>query len=163
MKKETQLRKIINNTSEKTLFERLNKYFSYDLTDPKTLADAIFNDVNKLEELKSLIQELQPLTGHYEFDVLYNNDQDFWNERFENPSDAVEEASVNYDINDDYVFINGGTGSVESCSSLAGFYKSSLISGLTEQIAEDLKDDTTKIIDNTSAKTQEVLQKILNN
>ena len=159
----TQLKKIINNTSEKTLFEKLNKYFSYDLTDPKSLADAIFNDVNKLEELKSLIQELQPLTGHYEFDVLYNNDQDFWDNRFENPSDAVEEASVNYDINDDYVFINGGTGSVESCSNLAGFYKSSLISGLTEQIATDLKEDTTKIIDNLNSDNQDLLQKILNN
>ena len=159
----TQLKETINNTSKKTLFEKLNKYFSYDLTDPKSLADAIFNDVNKLEELKSLIQELQPLTSHYEFDVLYNNDQDFWDNRFENPSDAVEEASVNYDINDDYVFINGGTGSVESCSNLAGFYKSSLISGLTEQIAADLKEDTTEIIDNTSVNTQEVLLKILEN
>ena len=163
MATETQLKKTINNTSDKVLSEKLNKYFSYDLTDPKTLADAIFNDVDKLKELKSLIQELQPLTGHYEFDVLYNNDQDFWNERFENPSDAVEEASVNYDINDEYVFINGGTGSVESCSNLAGFYKSSLISGLTEQIAADLKDDTTEIIGNTSAATQEVLLKILEN
>ena len=95
--------------------------------------------------------------------MLYNNDQDFWNEKFESPSEAIELVSVYYDINDEYVFINGGTGSVESCSNLAGFYKSSIISGLTEQIAEDLKDDTTKIIDNTSAKTQEVLQKILNN
>lgn len=159
----TQLKKTIDNTSKKALFEKLNKYFSYDLTDPKTLADAIFNDVDKLEELKSLIQELQPLTGHYEFDVLYNNDQDFWNERFENPSDAVEEASGNYDINDNYIFINGGTGSIESCSSLAGFYKSSLISGLTEQIAADLKDDTAKIVDNLNSDNQEVLLKVLKN
>ena len=56
----TQLKKIINSASEKTLSEKLNKYFSYDLTDPKSLADEIFSDVNKLEELKSLIQELQP-------------------------------------------------------------------------------------------------------
>ena len=159
----TQLKKIIDNTSEKTLFEKLNKYFSYDLTDPKSLADAIFNDVDKLEELKSLIQELQPLTGHYEFDVLYNNDQDFWNEKFESPSEAIELVSVYYDINDEYVFINGGTGSVESCSNLAGFYKSSVISGLTEQIAADLKEDTTEIIDNLNSDNQEVLFKILNN
>ena len=159
----TQLKETINNTSEKTLFEKLNKYFSYDLTDPKSLADEIFNDVNKLEELKSLIQELQPLTGHYEFDVLYNNDQDFWNEKFESPSEAIELVSVYYDINDEYVFINGGTGSVESCSNLAGFYKSSIISGLTEQIAKDLKKDTTETIDNLNSDNQEVLFKILNN
>ena len=155
----TQLKEIINNTSEKTLSEKLSKYFLDESPKAETFADALLDKLSVLDELRDLIQEMQIVTGNYEFDALYDNNQDFWDNRFEDPYDAVEAVGADYNFGYDYVYINGD-GSINSCSSLSEFYNNSVIKTVTEQIAADLKEDTTEIIDNMEPYIQNLLLNI---
>ena len=173
---ETQLKRIINNTSEKALSEKLNRYF----LDMKVISeklnkyglgeivktDDFMNDViekiDLLKGLKNLIQEMQAITGNYESYVIYDNDQDFWNNNFNDPYDVVEAIGTDYNFNDDYVYTTGD-GSINSCSSLSAFYTNSDIEEVTEQLAKDLKENTTELIDKLNSDNQEVLLKALKN
>ena len=156
----TQLKETINNTSEKTLSEKLSKYFLDESPKAETFADALLDKLSVLDELRDLIQEMQIVTGNYEFDALYDNNQEFWDNRFEDPYDAVEAVGADYNFGDDYSYINESTGSVESCSSLSEFYNSSVIKTVTKQIAADLKENTAEIIDNMEPYIQNLLLNI---
>ena len=173
---ETQLKRIINKTSEKTLSEKLNRYF----LDMKVISeklnkyglgeivktDDFMNDViekiDLLKGLKNIIQEMQINTGNYESYVIYDNDQDFWNNNFNDPYDVVETIGTDYNFSDDYVYTTGD-GSINSCSSLSEFYNNSVIEEVTKQIATDLKENTTELIDKLNSDNQEILLKILKN
>ena len=160
MTTDTQLKKTISNTNEQVLSEKLNKYFLGKSIKTESLMNTLLDKIDLLEELKDLIQEMQIVTVNYDFDVLYDNNQDFWDNRFEDPYDAVEAVGTDYNFGDDYVYINGD-GSINSCSSLSEFYNNSVIKEVTKQIATDLKENTTEIIDNMQAYIQELLLKIL--
>ena len=160
MTTDTQLKKTISNTDEQVLSEKLNKYFLGKSIKTESLMNTLLNKLDLLEELKDLIQEMQAITGNYESDVLDDNDQDFWDNRFSDPYDAVEAVGVDYNFNDDYVYITGDA-SINSCSSLSEFYNNSVIEEVTKQIAADLKENTTEIIDNMQSYIQELLLKIL--
>lgn len=160
MTTDTQLKKTISNTDEQVLSEKLNKYFLGKSIKTESLMNTLLDKLDLLEELKDLIQEMQAITGNYESDVLDDNDQDFWDNRFSDPYDAVEAVGVDYNFNDDYVYITGDA-SINSCSSLSEFYTDSVIEGVTKQISENLKENTTEIIDNMQAYIQELLLKIL--
>ena len=171
---ETQLKRIINNTSEKTLSEKLNRYF----LDMKVISeklnkyglgeiiktDDFMNDViekiDLLKGLKNLIQEMQINIGNYESYIIYDNDQDFWNNNFNDPYDVVEAIGTDYNFGDDYVYITGDA-SINSCSSLSEFYNNSAIEEVTKQIATDLKENTPELIDKLNYDNQEVLLKAL--
>ena len=160
MKKETRLKRIINNASRDTLYKKLSIYFLYGSFSIKALTDYSFD---QLKELKNLVQKLQVLTGHYKFNVLYDNDKYFWDNNFDNAADAVAAASEKFSLNDKYVFINENTGLVDSWPNFAGFYTNARIKKVAAQLAEDLKEDTTKIVDNLNSDNQEVLLKALEN
>ncbi|QHJ76205.1 MAG: hypothetical protein [Caudoviricetes sp.] len=154
-----QLTKIITSTDEKVLSEKLNKYFLGKPIKTESLMNTLLDKLDLLEELKDLIQEMQSVTVNYNFDVVYDNDQDFWDNRFDDPYEAVEAIGTDYNFGDDYVYINGDA-SINSCSSLSEFYNNSVIEEVTKQIAADLKDDTTEIIDNMDFSIQDLLLKI---
>lgn len=173
---ETQLKRIINNTNEKALSEKLKKYFldmkviseklnKYGL-DEIVKTDDFMNDtiekIDLLKGLKNLIQEMEINIGNYESYVIYDNDQDFWNNNFNDPYDVVETVGADYNFSDDYVY-PVGDGSINSCSSLSEFYNNSVIEEVTKQIAKDLKENTTELIDKLNSDNQEVLLKILKN
>lgn len=160
MTTDTQLKKTISNTDEQVLSEKLNKYFLGKSIKTESLMNTLLNKLDLLDELKDLIQEMRAITGDYESDVLDDNDQDFWDNRFSDPYDAVEAVGTDYNFNDDYVYTTGDA-SINSCSSLSAFYTDSVIEGVTKQIAADLKENTTEIIDNMDPYIQELLLKIL--
>ena len=160
MKKETRLKRIINNASRDTLYKKLSIYFLYGSFSIKALTDYSFD---QLKELKNLVQKLQVLTGHYKFNVLYDNDKYFWDNNFDNAADAVAAASEKFSLNDKYVFINENTGLVDSWPNFAGFYTNARIKKVAAQIAEDLKENTTELIDKLNSDNQEVLLKALEN
>lgn len=147
----TQLRKIINNTNEKVLSRKLNKYFSR---------------VDKLEELKDLVREMLKLTGnynHYEAKTAYDNNKSFWDNNFSLPSEALEAKTENYSLNDKYLSVSSSEKYailVKSFSSLSEFYNNSVIKELSEQISKDLKNDTTELIDSMDSDIQDLLLKI---
>ena len=161
MKKETRLKRIINNESKDTLSRKLNTYFLYGSFSIKTLTDDYSFD--QLKELKDLVQKLQIITGHYKFNVLYDNDKYFWDNNFDNAADAIAAASEKFSLNDKYVFINENTGLVDSWPNFAGFYTNARIKKVAAQIAADLKENTTELIDKLNSDNQEVLLKALNN
>lgn len=147
----TQLKKIINNTNEKVLSRKLNKYFSR---------------IDKLEELKDLVREMLKLTGNYsqyESKTAYDNNKSFWDNNFSLPSEALEAKTENYSLNDKYLSVSSSEKYailVKSFSSLSEFYNNSMIKELAEQIPKDLKNDTTELIDTMNSNIQELLLKI---
>ena len=159
MKATTQLKKTISNTDEKILSEKLNKHFLGKPIKTESLMNTLLDKIDLLEELKDLVHEMQVDTGNYEFDVIYDNDQEFWDNSFDDPYEAVEAIGTDYNFGDDYVYINGDA-SINSCSSLSEFYNNSVIEEVTKQIAADLKDDTTELIDNMDFSIQGLLLKI---
>ena len=122
-----QLAKIITSTDGKVLSEKLNNYC-----------------LDHLECLQELTEELSQgvLNTFFDYYLIYDNNLELLNDLFDTPAETIKAVGSDYSVNDEYAFINNGTGSLSSCSSLDTFYSNEDVKNLATAAIKELKKDT---------------------
>lgn len=145
MKRETQLRKIIKNTSDEVLSEKLFNYY-----------------MNHLEDLRILIQNVPwKDPNNYECYLVYNNNSEFWKQQTDiYPSTVIEQLGETYNLKDKYVFRDCDYSFI-SHNSLSEFYGEYDVKETTKSILDQLRKHPVKNINNIEPEAQETLLKAL--
>lgn len=131
----TQLKKIINNTNEKVLSEKLSSYF-----------------INRLEDFNELLYTINRIKGNYQDSILYDNDFENIINVYNIPAEESLAAHFddNYNSSDSYMYENGN-GLYDSCNCMEDFFSENDIKILVVRISHQLKNEpirTLKEFDN---------------
>ncbi|QHJ76208.1 MAG: hypothetical protein [Caudoviricetes sp.] len=140
-----QLLNTINNTNEKVLSEKLTDY-----------------SLEHLKDFRDLVYIMSKYSNiDYQFDILINNDQDFWNKHFSNPYEVIKAISESYNPNDKYIYRKTDW-LYYSCNNISDFYNNQDVKDLTANLSEQLKNNTSEKADqNMDFLTIEKVQKII--
>ena len=133
----------VQQTTEKELAAKLNNY-----------------STTHLDNFRTLMQTIAALKAGYEFDVLYQNDWDFYSNLLANPLAVTTQIGNHYNLNDHYAYENRN-GLIDSCDTITEFYSQSDIHNLTREISYQLKQDPATIIRSLEQNQQILLLQLL--
>ena len=139
MNKTIQLLKVLNNTNDQELNNKLNNYFS-----------------THLRSLSDLLHDIQTVNPIFKFDILYINDCKVWN-----PIEDLPAYAANYNIKDKYIYKNY-FGFYSSCSDLKDYYTQPTIKRITRKLVYLFKQDqdSKKLLTLLKPSGQDLLLKI---
>lgn len=132
IKKVQAVQQLINNLTKDQIVDKFYNFLS------------CVDDPDKLRLFRDVLGYLNTFNLDFKNYVLYKNCEEFWNEMFVDPSDAIQQLGKNYNLKDKYIYENS-LGLYDSCATLNDIYTNSTISQLLPKLAQVLKDHVNDI------------------